>query len=174
MKEYEFRFKFRLPADLADPEVHEDTLFDNGCDDALIGVGQKGRIALDFCREAESAYDAIYSALTNVKAAIPGAELIEVTPDLVGLTDVAEIIGCSRQNVRKVMQNNQSSFPLPIHEGSASLWHLSPVLDWFRNNQNQDIDESLLEVASTTMKVNTAKELNFISDDLEEMRALVL
>jgi hypothetical protein len=33
----------------------------------------------------------------------PGAELVEASPDFVGLTDVADLVGCSRQNIRKLM-----------------------------------------------------------------------
>ncbi len=51
------------------------------------------------------------SALRDVKKAVPGAELIEVTPDFVGLTDVAELIGVSRQNMRKLMLAHAATFP---------------------------------------------------------------
>lgn len=53
-----------------------------GCDDALVGVGQPGRIALEFVREAESAEAALMSALADVKRPIPSAEFIEAAPDL--------------------------------------------------------------------------------------------
>ncbi len=52
-----------------------------GRDDALIGVGRAGRIALNFDREAESACAAVARAVSEVKAAIPEARLIEVVPD---------------------------------------------------------------------------------------------
>src|SRR5439155_384770 len=74
-----------------------------GCDDALVGIGQPGRIALEFTREAHSAEAALVSALTDVKRAIPSARLIEAAPDFVGLTDVAEVVGMTRQNMRKLM-----------------------------------------------------------------------
>jgi hypothetical protein len=47
-----------------------------GCDDALVGIGQSSRIALDFTREADSAKEAIFSALADVKRAIPAAKLL--------------------------------------------------------------------------------------------------
>ncbi len=70
-----------------------------GCDDALVGVGQPGRIALDFTREARSASEAVLSAIKDVQRAIPGARLIEAGPDYVGLTEVAEMVGVTRQNI---------------------------------------------------------------------------
>src|SRR3546814_18099399 len=103
MNEYEFILKFRLPDPDVDPGQFVDALAEAGCDDATVGVGQRGRIALDFAREANTATDAIISAIEAVKRAIPGAELVEAGPDFVGLTDVAELVGWPRQNIRKVM-----------------------------------------------------------------------
>jgi hypothetical protein len=92
-----------LADDDRDPEALVERLGEAGCDDALIGIGQPGRLALEFTREAESAEEAVRSALADVRGAVPLARLIEVAPDLVGLTDVAEIVGVSRQNMRKLM-----------------------------------------------------------------------
>jgi hypothetical protein len=89
--EYEFEFRFKLPAQDADAGALVERLGAAGCEDALIGVGQPGRIALQFTREADSAKQAILSALEDVKKVIPGAELIEAGPDFVGLTDVAHM-----------------------------------------------------------------------------------
>src|SRR5436309_11045073 len=86
--EYEFELRFKLPTDDADADELVERLGEAGCDDALIGIGQPGRIALRFTREAESAKRAIVSALEDVKKVIPAAKLIEVGPDFVGLTDV--------------------------------------------------------------------------------------
>jgi hypothetical protein len=158
MSEYEFTLKFRLPDANADPEQFVDALAEAGCDDAAVGVGQQGRIALDFAREATSAFDAVVSAVQAVKHAIPGAELIEASPDFVGLTDVADLIGCSRQNIRKLMISNLATFPAAVHEGSQALWHLRPVLTWFSETQKRPIDRLLIEVSEVTMKVNIAKE----------------
>lgn len=158
MSDYEFTLKFRLPDADADPEQFVEALADAGCDDATIGIGQRGRIALDFVREADTALEAIASAIHAVRQAIPGAELVEASPDLVGLTDVADLVGCTRQNIRKLMLGNVATFPVAMHEGSQSLWHLSPVLAWFSETQKRPIDRSLVEVSEVTMKVNFARE----------------
>lgn len=47
-------------------------------------------------REVSNAREAVGSALADVRRAVPDAKLIEATPDLVGLTDVAELMGVSR------------------------------------------------------------------------------
>lgn len=54
-------------------------LAEEGCDDALVGVGQPGRLALEFFREAPSALEAIESALEGVRRAVPGARLTDIS-----------------------------------------------------------------------------------------------
>jgi hypothetical protein len=83
--EYDFVLKFKLAEGSADANDLVERLGEADCDDAVVGTGQPGRIALNFTREADSAQQAILSALEDVKRAIPDAELIEVSPDLAGL-----------------------------------------------------------------------------------------
>ena len=158
MNEFQFTLKFSRTSAPFKPDAYIKRLEEEGCDDALIGVGLSGRIALEFDRRADNAFDAVLSAINEVKRAIPGAKLIEATPDLVGLSDIAEILGFSRQNIRKLMLNNQASFPAPIHEGKASLWHLSSVLTWLQQENRYSIDEPLIHVAKANMQLNIAKE----------------
>ncbi|MNY01102.1 hypothetical protein D3C86_1336160 [compost metagenome] len=58
-------------------DVLVERLAEEGCDDALVGVGQPGRLALEFVREAPSAHGAIEVAIEDVGRAIPNARLIE-------------------------------------------------------------------------------------------------
>lgn len=155
---YDFTLKFKLPNECGDHDVLLDRLADAGCTDALIGIGQPGRIGLDFCREARAAEEAIVSAIESVKRAIPGARLIEVGPDFVGLTDVADLVGVSRQNMRKLMIAHGDSFPAPVHEGSPALWHLAPVLQWLRERGTYRIETETVDVAHVAMQVNLAKQ----------------
>ena len=70
MKEYSFTLKFNLPDARIDPDSYVDRLYESGCDDALIGIGKQGCIALDFMRSAASAFEAIASAIVDVKKVI--------------------------------------------------------------------------------------------------------
>lgn len=79
MKEFEFTLKYSLPDTKFLPDIYIAQLGEAGCDDALIGIGQAGRIALQFNREAQTALDAILSAINDVKHEIPDAYLIEVS-----------------------------------------------------------------------------------------------
>ncbi len=156
--EYTFTLKYQLADGDRDPDVLVERLGEAGCDDALVGIGQPGRLALEFTREAADADEAVLSALADVRRAVPSARLIEVTPDLVGLTDVAEIVGVSRQNMRKLMLAHPGSFPAPVHEGSASIWHLADVLAWLETKGSYSLAQDVLDVARVALQVNVAKE----------------
>jgi len=155
--EYEFGLKYKVAAD-ADMDELIEQLGEAGCDDALVGTGRPGRIALDFTRDANSAEKAIVSALSAVKIAIPGAKLLEVTPDFVGMTEVAEMLEVSRQNIQRLKQAHPFYFPTPIHEGNAAVWHLAHLLEWFKGRASYAIDQALLDVAHIAMQINLAKE----------------
>ena len=156
--EYTFTLKYQLADDDHDPDALVERLGEAGCDDALVGIGQPGRLALEFTREATSADEAVRSALADVRRVVPSAKLIEVSPDLVGLTDVAEIVGVSRQNMRKLMLAHPGSFPAPVHEGSASIWHLADVLTWLQAKGGYAQARDVLDVAQVALQVNAAKE----------------
>lgn len=55
----------------------EDSLYESGCDDALIN-SRNGTIYLDFDREATSFEEAVISAIQNVKDASIGAVVVSV------------------------------------------------------------------------------------------------
>lgn len=156
--EYLFTLRYRLSPNDDTPEDLIERLGAAGCDDALIGVGQPGRLALEFTRDAASARAAFQSALKDVKRAVPSARLIEAGPDYVGLTEVAELLGMSRQNMRKLMLAHPDSFPLPVHEGKTSIWRLHQVLDWLRTLGRYDVDVSVLEVSRAALEVNVTKD----------------
>jgi predicted DNA-binding transcriptional regulator AlpA len=156
--EYTFTLKYQLADDDRDPDALVERLGEAGCDDALVGIGQPGRLALEFTREADSADAAVRSALADVRSAVPSARLIEVAPDLVGLTDVAEMVGVSRQNMRKLMLAHPNSFPAPVHEGSASIWHLADVLTWLQAKGSYSLARNVLDVAQVALQVNVVKE----------------
>jgi hypothetical protein len=158
MQEYEFILKFSLPENGTDPELFIDKLAEASCDDAIMGIGRRGRLALDFTRQSTSALEAVLSGIKDVKRAIPDAELIEAAPDLVGLTDVADILGFSRQNMRKMMLKNPD-FPSPYHDGNPSIWHLAKILRWMDRKDMYPIDQDLLDIATITMHFNITRDM---------------
>lgn len=157
MIEFEFTLKFALPNPADDPDFYVEALSRAGCDDAIIGIGQKGRIALIFNRVELDALTAVSTAIRDVKSVLPDAKLIESTPDLVGLSDIAKLVGVTRQYLRK-LEVTKSNFPQPVHTGTVAIWHLSTFLDWYEGASNKQIDASIKQIAAANMTINIAKE----------------
>ncbi len=168
MKEYNFTLKFNFSDSQLNPEEFIEQLYEGGCDDALMGVGKQGCIAMDFIREATTAFEAVSTAIIDVKKIIPSASLIEATPDFVGLTDAAKFLGCTRQNIRNLIFKDQSRSPLPVYEGNPSIWHLADILVWLKEEKTYEIDDILLETAQTNMDFNFAKNWRKIEPSLQE------
>lgn len=156
--EYIFTLKYQLAESDCNHDELVERLIEGGCDDAIIGIGQPGRIALEFTRESSDARSALLSAMANVKAAIPTAKLIEAAPDFVGLTEVGEVVGVTRQNMRKLWVMHVTTFPTPVHEGSATVWHLADILIWLQTKGTYNVEPTLMEVAKTAKQINVAKE----------------
>lgn len=155
--EYNFVLKYSLAGSEIGPDDLVERLGEVGCTDATVGTGVAGRVALDFMRDAATAREAIASALADVRRAIPEAVLIEASPDFVGLTEFAELLGMSRQNVRKLMLGH-SDFPLPVHEGNPSVWHLADLLEWLDGRRGQTSDRTLRDAAVAALEVNLARQ----------------
>ena len=172
--EYDFTLKYQLAADDCDLDEIVERLAEAGCDDATIGVGQPGRIALVFARESATAVQALLSALEDVKRAVPSARIVEAAPDFVGLTDVADVAGVSRQNMRKLMLSHAAEFPIPVHEGNPSVWHLSDVLTWLNTRGGYDIKPHVLEVARSAKQVNLAKEARELEPQINRQLAYLI
>ncbi len=158
MKTYEFSLLFDLKDDNINPDIYVDSLYQSGCDDALLGIGRKGSILLDFTRTANSAYSAIYTAIENVKSVIPFAELIHVSPDLVGVQELSLILECSKQNIQKYL--TKKDFPKPLYSTSQPIWYLEEVLEWFFKHQetSQKINDNLLDIARLSRSINLSLE----------------
>ena len=173
-REYRFTLRYQLAGDDCDHDALVERLAEAGCDDALVGIGVARRLALEFTRNGPTAVAAIAGALDAVRRAVPGATLIEAAPDLVGLSDVAQILGVSRQNVRKLMVAHGDGFPVPVHTGAAGVWHLAEVLAWFQSRSTDAVDPLVLEVANAAMQVNLAKAAaRALPSAQRQLRALV-
>lgn len=158
MDSYEFVLNFNLPHREDDPERYLDALYEAGCDDATVGTGLNGMIGLDFKRSATDAEEALRSAIQDVQTAIPGADLVQVGPDLIGLTDMAEIFGFTRQNMRKYatgqLAGTRQAFPAPVIIGEPSLWHLAEIVSWLKANTSVQPPDRVFAVAKVAAEIN--------------------
>ena len=86
-------FEFTIIASGLDPQADDflPRFYDGGCDDATVSF-QKGRIIVDFAREAESFQAAVASALADV--ASTGATIERAQPEpLLSLNDFGSLAG---------------------------------------------------------------------------------
>ncbi len=167
--EYIFTLRYQWTGPGGETEHLIERLGAGGCDDALIGLGHPGRIAMEFSREAVDAESALQSALEDVSAASNDLHLIEVAPDLVGLTDAAEWVGISRQGMRKLMLSHWQTFPRPVHEGSVSIWHLADILSWFEARGGYSIDSRTSEIAELARRINLENRIMRSSQPLDRL-----
>jgi predicted DNA-binding transcriptional regulator AlpA len=164
--EYTFTLRYKLADSHQEPDELVECLADAGCDDALVGIGQRGYLALEFTREAPNALEAFRTALADVKVAIPEAVLIEAAPDFVGLSDVADLVGVTRQNMRKLMLSHADTFPPPVHGGSTMIWHLDDVLDWLSARSRYPVAQTTLETARLLRQLNLAREMRYLKPEV--------
>lgn len=172
--EYQFTLTYRLHLADCDLDALVERLGEAGCDDALVGLGIPGQVGLDFIREADSAQEALLTALADVRRALPQARLVEAVPDLVGLSDAADVVGVSRQNLRNLMIKHPDSFPLPVHAGSTGIWHLEDLMLWLRDRLDYELEASTLDVARSARQINLAREAGRLPPGLlKEVRSLL-
>jgi excisionase family DNA binding protein len=111
-----------------------------------------------------------------VKRAIPQAILTEVSPDYISLTEVAKLLGCTRQNIRNLLIKNELKSPKPIYSGTPSIWHLSDILNWLYEEKKyrNRIDPTLLELSKVSKDFNIVRELETVDSEEKEKIQLLL
>lgn len=188
MKTYSFQLVYQVPVPqgVADPvdwaDDYVEKLLGSGCDDASIGSGRQGFLSIDFDREAPSAGAAIRSALEDVWAALSQAKLVASGPDLVGMPELASLLGCRRQSIQELFARGVFPFPLGGSESRRYVWHLAPVLRWWasrgRGSQEQLKDvAALLPLAELTMMINqhlALRDAALHRSEFDEVQELLL
>ena len=161
MKTFEFELVFRLGND-EHGEIWLDSLHEHGCDDATVATGRVGVLVLQFVRSARSAGHAVESGICNTIKAIPHARFERAGPDLLNLTELADLFGCTKQNLSKYAARDsmrgRQPFPIPVVNGKSTYWHGAEVAAWLQRNASLAIDEALSELLGATRSLNQARE----------------
>jgi predicted DNA-binding transcriptional regulator AlpA len=128
--EYEFRFVVE-GASVDDAEIVE--LLSDELDAMLFRGG--GVDLLDIAADGETALEAAMTAARAVVELVPSLRLLHIHRDLVGIPEIAERVGVTRQNVHQWINGERRKgaplFPRP--EGTAgrsSVWLWAEVNDW--------------------------------------------
>lgn len=86
--------------------------------------------------DGTDAMDALQGFLRKIATAVPALRILRLDPDLVGVSDIAERTGHSRQNVQQwVSGERNADRPFPPPEGTAGrslVWRWADVNDWLR------------------------------------------
>jgi predicted transcriptional regulator len=116
----------------------EDSLYEAGCDDALINF-RNGTVYLDFDRKAASLEEAVMSAIKNVESSSVKAIVANVAPeDLVTESEVAKRLDVKRQAVSLWIKGaRRKSFPRPVMRLSdkSPFWKWTEVVEWLYANK---------------------------------------
>lgn len=140
MKKQNNSYQFTLVLKNVDentPEL-EDSLYEAGCDDALINF-RNGAVYLDFERDASSLEKAVLSAIKDVESSSVGAQVANVAPeDLVTETEVAKRLDMTRQTISLwIKGERRKSFPKPIMKlaDKSPLWKWREIVEWLYVNK---------------------------------------
>ena len=80
--------------------------------------------------------EAAATLVSRLAAALPGLRMVRLDPELVGISDIAQRIGHSRQNVLQWVNGERNgSRPFPAPEGCAGrslVWRWADVNEWLR------------------------------------------
>jgi hypothetical protein len=106
--------------------------------DAFDGVlsWNRGLHRLAVSGTGRDSYEAASRLVSSLTAALPGLRVIRLDPELVGISDIAQRIGHSRQNVQQWVNGERNgNRPFPAPEGCAGrslVWRWADVNEWLR------------------------------------------
>jgi predicted transcriptional regulator len=138
----------------------EDSLYEAGCDDALINF-KNGAVYLEFDRETSSLEEAVVSAINNVQSSSIDAKVVSVAPEnFVTESEIAKRLNTSRQTVSLWIKGERRKFfPQPFMRlaEKSPLWKWNEVCMWLYENKIIN-DKHLVEDALFFANINAALE----------------
>ena len=153
----------------------EDSLYQAGCDDALLG-SRDGVLFLDFERNSTSLLEAVLSAVSDVHRANNGLSVSRVEPDdLVSAAEMARRLHRSRESIRLLIHGERGpgEFPPPIANltRKSPIWRWSDVAVWFEAKIG-GLQRSIVAEATELAAVNAALELQRTVTDVSAINRL--
>ena len=150
----------------------EDSLFEAGCDDALLG-SRDGIAYLDFDRVADSLQEAVHSAIRDVRKA--GLTVARIEPDeFINASEIARRLRRTRESVRKLVAGTRGPgrFPPPVSSvtKASPLWRWSEVAQWVA--ENNIAKSNVLREAAVIRKINALLEIQQVVGSLSEVQRM--
>lgn len=140
-----------------------DRVYEAGCDDGVVGFNE-GTPFIEFMREADSAEEAITSAIANIEAAGYQAQYLEES-GLMLLADIAhrvEIKSTTLHNFKTGLRG-PGKFPKAVSglDSKSQLYPYQDVVRWLNDAGKIDSPE-LVEVADAAAKLAGLFEFGLI------------
>ncbi|MDT3395712.1 hypothetical protein RKE29_03445 [Streptomyces sp. B1866] len=127
----EYEFLFVVEGIDVDDDEAVGILFDEF--DGLL-TRHRDRHLLDIAETGETAVEAAHRVVARLRRALPALRVLRLDPELVGVSDIAERAGRSRQNVLQwVGGERRTERPFPEPEGAVGrslVWRWAEVNKW--------------------------------------------
>ncbi|MCS0638918.1 hypothetical protein NX801_25365 [Streptomyces sp. LP05-1] len=171
----EYDFTFVISGVSVDDQTAVDALRDE-CDALLARAG--GVDLLSMTGSGESAVEAAVTAVSAAQAAEPRLRIDRLDRDLVGVQEIAERTGRSRQNVSQWVAGTRKGegAPFPMAEGTvgrSQAWLWSEVNEWLAVHELDDgaAYPTRAEMAEIDVAIANAVTLTFVWADAPEFQA---
>ncbi|QNE78151.1 hypothetical protein F0344_29290 [Streptomyces finlayi] len=128
----EYEFLFVVDGISVDDDLAVGVIFDEF--DGLL-TQHRDKHLLDLSESGDSAIDAAHRLVVRLRSALPRLRLLRLDPDLVGVSDIAERTGRSRQNVLQWVNGERradaGAFPDPEGTvGRSLVWRWAEINAW--------------------------------------------
>lgn len=145
----EYEFLFIVEGISPESDLDVGTVFDDF--DGQLSSHQ-GQCFLTVSGLGDHAVDAAHRLTVRIRRALPAARLLRLDPDLVGVPDIAERTGHTRQNVQQWANGaRRADQPFPVPEGTAGrslVWRWGEINAWLRGiGEGDDVHVPLREEA---------------------------
>lgn len=166
MTEHEFRLVLGRPPD-GDGEI--DALFEAGCGDGTF-AGPAGVPVAEFARDADSMAEAVLGAISAVESVMGAGAVTVVEPDLVSLSDIAELVGRTRQSVQQLAAGQRGPGMFP--PATAHLMGRTRLYKWWEIAQWFGMADETVQAAREIAQVNAALVIRAMRQSGTPLRSL--
>jgi hypothetical protein len=179
-----FLIHFRIP-DAVEPDEYAVRAYDDDRlqDMALAGPDEHGQFDAEFDRDADSFPAAVGSAIQDLSAVFPEAEILSVDADnLVSIAAIARRLGRSHEGVRLYARGKRGpgNFPAPAGrlDAKTEVWRWPDVALWWQESVGEPVpelqDDLFLTVLNDALEMRRAAEhLEIDDEDLIAVAAIL-
>ncbi len=170
-----FLIHMRIPG-AVEPDEYAIRAYDDDRlqDMMLAGPDEHGVFDTEFDREADSFPAAVGSAIHDLSAVFPEAEILSVDPEtLVSIAAIARRLGRSHESVRLYARGKRGpgNFPAPAGkiDAKTEVWRWPDVALWWQESVGEPVpklqDDLFLTVLNDALEMRRAAEHLEIDDD---------